>query len=224
MSFLFSNLITRATKNRKEKQMNKIKIENNVPGLNVTVNQNADGSFAILLAEQHKKVLGNAKPGEVVKIGNREYIVLGHAAETTAVITKEFATKMEFGSNGDYLTSKVRKYCNGDFYKELAAVVGKENIIKHTVNLEADDGTGKGKKCQDDVSIITTENYRRYREILEAYGDWWWTATRVTFDESAGYARYVCCVSSYGILDWFDCGCCLGVRPFCILNSSISVS
>lgn len=169
-----------------------------------------------------KKILGDFKPGETVKLGEREYIVLGHAEETTAVITKDFTKKMEFGQSGDYLTSDVRKYCNGEFYNELVAAVGAENIVKHTVKLVADDGTGKGKACCDNVSIITTENYRRYREYLSALGKPSWTATGVTtFNKD--YARSVCYVGSGSILDWGDCGCCNVVRPFCILKSSIIV-
>lgn len=201
-----------------------IDIQNNVKDLSVTVSKNNDGSFAILLVEKKGKKLGSYEPGFVVKLGEREYIVLGHGSETTAVITKDFAKKMTFGDSGDYATSNVRKFCNGEFLNELAAVVGMDNIVAHTVNLVADDGTGKGKTCKDKVSILTTENYRRYRELLPGYGDWWWTATRVSHDDSLGYSRNVCYVDSLGVLSWFGCGCCLGVRPFCILNSSILVS
>lgn len=200
----------------------KINVINNVPNIKVTVNQSEKG-FAILVAEENKNKLGDMKPGSVVKLGEREYIVLGHGAETTAVITKEFATEMAFGSNNDYRKSDVRSYCNGKFYKELAKAVGAENIVQHTVKLTADDGTNKGVICKDNVSILTTELYRRYREYLPAYGNWWWTATPVNSDDS-DYARYVCCVRSVGILGWYDCGYCLGVRPFCILNSSILMS
>ena len=201
----------------------KVNITNNSPNVDVTVNQNDDSSFDILLAEDKHPTLGEAKPGSVVKIGNREYIVLGHTEETTAVITKDFTKEMEFGQPGDYLTSDVRKYCNGEFYNELVAAVGAENIVKHTVKLVADDGAGKGKTCCDNASIITTENYRRYREFLKAYGDWWWTATRFTYDDE-DYARCICYVFSDGFLGWCDCDYCLGVRPFCILNSSVLVS
>lgn len=200
-----------------------IKVINNVPNVKVTVNKSEDGGFAVLLAEDVRTTLGSAEPGSVVKLGNREYIVLGHAAETTAIIAKDFVKEMVFGQSGDYAISDVRKFCNGEFYNELAAAVGADNIIEHTVNLRADDGTGKGKVCKDKVSILTAENYRRYREFLKAYGDWWWTATRVTYDDE-DYARCVCYVDSSGILDWVDCGCCGGVRPFCILNSSVSIS
>ena len=189
--------------------MNEINVINNVPGISVTVNKNEDGSFAIMLVEKQKgKQLGSFARGSVVKIGNREYIV----------------KQMEFGSDGNWLTSKVRTYLNSTFYDELCKAVGKENIITHTVKLEADDGTGKSVKSQDKVSLLTTEQYRRYREYLPAYGKWWWLATRVSHDVK-DYARSVCRVYSTGVLGWGYCDYEIGgVRPFCILNSSVLVS
>ena len=198
-----------------------IKVINNVPGLNVTINKSGDGSFAILLAEEKCKELGSKKPGSIAKIGNREYIVLGHAAETTAIITKDCAAEMEFGDTADYLTSKPRAYCIGDFYNELVEAVGKENIVKHTVKLMADDGTNK-IVTRDNVSILTTELYRRYREFLPAIGKPYFTATRVSA-EVPGYTGDVCCVDSFGVLYWRGCGWGYGVRPFCVLNSSVLV-
>lgn len=201
----------------------KVNITNNIPNVNVTVNQNDDGSLAILLFEKTGKKLGDVKPGETVKLGNREYIVLGHGAETTAVVTKDIAKEMGFGKSRDYSKSYVRDYCNGDFYKELAEVVGKENIVPHRVNLTCDDGSNKGVTCKDNVSILTAENYRRYREYLPALGKPSWTVTGVTSLDK-NYARCVCYVGSGGVLGWNVCGFTYGVRPFCILNSSIFVS
>lgn len=201
----------------------KIEVQNNVPNIKANINQNADGTFVILLAETEGKKLGSVKPGKTVKLGEREYIVLGHGADTTAVITKEFAKSMVFGKDGNYTTSDVRKYCNGEFYRELCKAVGTENIVKHTVNIMANDGSNKGMVVQDNVSILTTDLYRRYREFLPAYGSFSWTATRVTTLDN-DYARGVCCVLSSGVLGWSGCGFCFGVRPFCILNSSVLVS
>lgn len=201
----------------------KVNITNNISNVNVTVNQNDDGSLAILLFEKTGKKLGDFKPGETVKLGKREYIILGHGAETTAVVTKDISKEMEFGKSWDYSKSYVRDYCNGDFYNELAEVVGKNNIVPHRVNLTCDNGSNKGVTCKDNVSILTTENYRRYREYLPALGKPCWTATGVTTLDK-DYARGVCCVGSGGILGWSGCGYACGVRPFCILNSSILVS
>ena len=201
----------------------RIEVLNNVPGVKVSVNQNADGSFAILLAEMTDKTLGSVKPGDTVTIGEREYIVIGHGKETTAIITKNPTKSMAFGKDGDYAKSDVRAYCNSEFYNELCKVVGKHNIIPHTVNLVSDDGSNKGAGVTDNVSILTCDLYRRYREFLPAIGSSCWTATRVTTLDK-NYARSVCIVSSNGILCWNGCGFSFGVRPFCILNSSVLVS
>ena len=201
-----------------------IKIVNSIPNAKATITKSTDGGYIISITEDEKRVLGNMNPGSVVKLGNREYIVLEHSEDTTAIIAKEFAKKMQFGDNGDYANSNIRKYCNGEFYSELVDAVGEENIIEHTVNLVADDGTGKDKMCKDKVSILTTDLYRRYSEYLPEYGDLWWTVTRVSHNDSRGYSRHVCCVDSFGVLRWNDCGSCRGVRPFCILKSSILVS
>lgn len=201
----------------------KVNITNNISNVNVTVNQNDDGSLAILLFEKTGKKLGDFKPGETVKLGKREYIVLGHGAETTAVVTKDISKEMEFGKSWDYSKSYVRDYCNGDFYNELAEAVGKNNIVPHRVNLTCDDGSNKGVTCKDNVSILTAENYRRYREYLPALGKPSWIATGVTSRVKI-YTLGVCYVGSNGVLSWNGWGGARGVRPFCILNSSILVS
>lgn len=198
-----------------------IKVFNNVPNLNVAVNQAEDGSFAILLTEDKRKALGSAELGSIKKIGNREFIVLEHTEHGTAVIAKDFVKRMEYGSTGDYETSDIRSYCINDFYSEMVKAVGAENIIRHTVDLTADDGTGI-KTVEDFVSILTTDRYRRYRKFLKAMGEAWWTATRVTAEVS-GYTGCVCHVYSDGILDWDGCYWSFGVRPFLILDSSLLV-
>lgn len=200
----------------------KVNVINNVPNIEVTLNQSSDGSTTLVVKEKMQKTLGQLKPGSIVKLGEREYIVLGHGTDTTAVITKDSVKKMEFGDNNNYQTSKVREYCNTTFYNELVKAVGTENIFKHKVKLMADDGTNKGVFCCDNVSILTTELYRRYRQYILNCDDWW-TATPVN-STIRNYARSVCYVYSNGILCWDDCDYCGGVRPFCILNSSILIS
>lgn len=197
----------------------KINEKNNLPDdVEVKVVETFDG----LVSKTKIRILGDAKPGEVVKVGKREYIVLEHKDGKTAVITKDFVTKMKFGNSYDYKKSEIRKYVTETFYAELCNVVGKENIYSHKVNLMCDDGSNKNDYIEDFVSILTTEEYRRYRELIPAYGDWWWTASAVTvLDED--YSRNVCCVLSFGAVNWDVCGCANGVRPFCVLDSSILV-
>ena len=143
--------------------------------------------------------------------------------ETTAVILKEFVKRMEFGKHNNYAKSDVRKYLNSDFLKELEKEVGANNIYEHKVDLIANDGLKDYGSVRDKVSLITAENYRRYREFLPNYGDWWWTATPYSC-ESNGYTSNVCYVYDDGALSRNGCGYSRGVRPFCIFSSSIFVS
>ena len=202
-----------------------IEVQNNVPNVKVSVNQNSDGSFTIMIAKEiaGSKTLGSVKPGETVTIGEREYIVLRHGEETTAIIAKKPTKFMAFGKDSNYAKSDVRKYCNGEFYNELCEAVGKHNIIPHAVNLVADDGSNKGAGVTDNVSILTCDLYRRYREFLPAIGFGCWTATRVTTIDK-DYAHYVCYVNSCGVFCLNSCNGSYGVRPYCVLNSSVLVS
>ena len=202
----------------------KIEVQNNIPGVKVSVNQNADGSFTILLAEMTGKTLGSVKPGDTVTIGEHEYIVLRHGEETTAITAKNPTKFMAFGKDGNYAKSDVRAYCNGEFYEELCKVVGEYNVLPHTVNLVSDDGSNKGASVTDFVSIPTCDLYRRYREFLPAIDSSCWTATRITTLDKYYYACRVCSVSSDGTLCWGVCDFSYGVLPYCVLNSSVLVS
>ena len=173
------------------------------------------------MAIKHIHLNGGVKPGDTVTIGEREYIVLGHEKGITAVVAKKPTKFMAFGKDGNYAKSDVRAYCNGEFYEELCKAVGKHNIISHTVNLVSYDGSNKGATVKDNVSILTCDLYRRYREFLPAIDFPCWTATRVTTLKD--YTYVVCFIDSSGILSWYDCGYSYGVRPFCILNSSVLV-
>ena len=78
-----------------------IKVDNPIPNIKVSVNKNPDGSFSISLSEigvAKKRTLGSMKRGSIVKLGDREYIVLEHSKDTTTVITKEFTKKIPIGN------------------------------------------------------------------------------------------------------------------------------
>ena len=84
-----------------------INIQNNIPNVDVTLNKSADGSVSILLTEKKVLTLGDIKCGEITKLGGREFYVLGHGAETTAVLVKDSVKRMSFGGNGDWRKSDV---------------------------------------------------------------------------------------------------------------------
>ena len=173
-----------------------------------------------------KTALSDVVPGETIKVGDLEFIVLEHHEETTSIILKDFWKTSQFDSScNNYSKSEIRKDLNTDFYKELSDCVGKDNIVKHTVDLTADDGRTDYKECEDNISLLTCNMYRKYVYILEHHNpqNWWWLATPYS-TESNGYTTTVCCVDDGGTLSSSSCGGFDGVRPFCILKSNIFVS
>ncbi len=178
-----------------------------------------------IIDEKAKVRLADIEVGKPFKVGNLEFVALEHFSDTTAVILKEFWKKASFDSDcNDYRSSDIRKDLNTDFYNQLSEIVGKENIIKHTVDLTSDDGRKEYETYMDYISLLTCNQYRKYVNILDKYNpkQWWWLATPDSTLEE--YNSLVRRVSSDGALSIDRCDCNCGVRPFCILKSDIFVS
>lgn len=169
--------------------------------------------------------LAEVPVGETFKIGSHEMVVLEHSGDTTAVIRKDLLPDQRFGSSNNYAGSDADKTCC-QFADELEAVVGKDNLCLHTVDLTADDGLMCYGSVKRKASLLTIEKYRRFVYTLDKHkpNKWWWLAT--AFSAPAhGYSASVKCVAPSGCVcdnDFnFDGN---GVRPFCILKSHIFVS
>lgn len=165
-------------------------------------------------------LLKEITPGSEVRLAGLDWIVLEQQGKTTAMITKNPVDAMEYGASGDWRSSKIRRYLNSRVYKTLAENISIINIIPHTVNLMADDGTGKLVHCEDNVSLLTTTLYRRYREYIPV-GSWMWLATRGSYMDI--YAPLACCVRHDGIISMENADISMHVYPFCTLDSSLAV-
>lgn len=199
---------------------NYIKINNQKIALTDEQVKEIQQSFGI---EQIK--LADIPVGETFKVGKYEFIVLEHSKDTTAVILKDllFESK-EFGKDNNYKASYVDDLC-GDFADEISEIIGKDNLIEHTVDLTSDDGLKDYGKIKRSMSLLTADLYRRYVEILDKYKvkKWWWLATAFSTPKHDP-DNWVKCVSPSGYIynsHYFNND---GVRPFCILNSNIFVS
>ena len=170
--------------------------------------------------------LSDIPTGETFKLGDHEMIVLEQSGDTTAVIRRELLVEnMAFGKNNRYEGSNVDMEC-GKFADEIAAIVGAENLVEHTVDLTSDDGLKDYGKIRRKASLLTTDLYRRYVEILDKHkiDKWWWLATPHSTARHENES-WVKCVAPSGGIDfshyYYDFS---GVRPFCILKSNIFVS
>ena len=123
----------------------------------------------------------------------------------------------------DWKKSDLREYLNGEYLAKLEANIGADNIILFERDLLSLDGQTEYGTCTDKVSLLTVDEYRKYRALLPNTRDWWWTCTPWSTKER-GWGSSVTVVSPRGFIirDNYDFG--IGVRPFCILKSNIFVS
>ena len=175
-----------------------------------------------------KTKLSEKEVGEIVTIGEHEYIVLeqNEFTCTTSLLMKDLLEdETTFGDSADYKTSNVKKMLD-KFALELEKEVGKDNLIEHTVDLTSNDGLKDYGKTNAKVSLLTCDLYRKFVYIIDKFklDKWWWLATAFS-TPAHGYERLVECVSPRGSVDYYSCSVNdSGVRPFCILNSNIFVS
>lgn len=172
------------------------------------------------------KPLAGYVAGDTVKIGNFEMVVLEQLDGQTALILKGmYGEETEFGEeNNAYDGSYVDQRCQA-FAWELAEIIGKDNIVLHKVDLTSDDGLKDYGVIERRVSLITTDMYRKFVEILDTVNPrcWWWLATPHSTKRHENEA-WVKCVSPSGYISSGSYDFDVGVRPFCILKSNIFVS
>lgn len=169
--------------------------------------------------------LADISAGDTFKIGKYEFVVLEQFEDRTAVILKDLLFEYkQFGKSNNYNESIVDKICN-DFGNEIASIIGNENIFEHAVDLTSDDGLKDYGKILRKMSLLTTELYRNYVEVLDKHKlkKWWWLVTAYS-TPSHDDDTWVKCVSPNGGVYSDTYFINIGVRPFCILKSNIFVS
>ncbi len=163
----------------------------------------------------------NVKIGEKFELMGYQWKVLDITEKGHVCLMECMENDKQFDKNSnDWKESSLRKYLNEDFYSKLAAVVGEENIIPFERDLLSLDGLKEYGTCEDKVSLISFDEYRKYRELIPGEGDWYWTLTPDS-TKATGYDYWVAVVSPSGVINYGYYGRSYGVRPFCIFSSSI---
>lgn len=191
------------------------------------------------------KKLELLSPGEEFTFGGRRWVKLedigayytSSAEESrdtlrgTLCITKGMVCKKAFDekNHNDWRKSTLRKWLNGDFLQNIRSAAGfyldtaPTPFLLMASDLTADDGMTDYGTAEDYIALLSCDQYRKYRAILPAVDDWYWTLTPWTC--RASNSHVVRNVYASGTLDinsayngsWW-------VRPLCILQSDIEVS
>lgn len=158
--------------------------------------------------------------GDTFTLADIEWKILDITEEGYVCLGSDYSTGLgEIFSNqsNDWKDSKIRSI----LAEKLLPVIGSENVVPMLRNLVSLDGQDEYGECTDLISIISVDEYRKYRGLIENTDDyWWWTLTPWSTKRNDN-ERTCAVVSPGGNISNNDCYDCNGVRPFCIFSSSI---
>ena len=175
--------------------------------------------------------IGAVAPGSVVKTPDGMKLqVLDNYFENCCeddcgvlCITRDILFNKAFDDDNcnDWRKSTLRKYLNSDYMDELTPVF-KDALIKFKRDLTSDDGMTDYGTCEDYVSLISDDEYRKYRYQISNKDHSWWTLTPYScLSSSSNSARYVISDGSRG--NNGAGGGYIGVSPAFVLSSSFMV-
>lgn len=173
-----------------------------------------------------KKNLNEVKAGEVFSVAGIDFIKFYDEDGKTVAVAKNSLGDYRFGSNNNFAESEIKEMLEKEVLPKIEAEIGVENIVEHEVDLLSLDGSDKWGKINCKISMPTFDFYRKHVKIFDKHklNDWWWLATPDSTSDHSNDS-WVSSVSPSGDVnydgsDYYD----LGVRPFLIFVSSISIS
>lgn len=163
----------------------------------------------------------NLHPGDRFDFKGLEWVVLDPDIEggVLAITAEQFYRSEAFSDKcfagcNDWRKSTLRNKLR----KDLLPHLGSDNLIYHTVDLVADNGDKLYGVVDEQIFLLTCDEYRKYRDVIPQYDHWMWTCTP-WITTNTGDAVYVRSVYSDGALSNYGAGGGGGgVAPACIFN------
>mgnify|MGYP004592191757 FL=1 len=173
-------------------------------------------------AEFKKNHIGVPEIGKVIEIAGMEWLILDKTEKGYFAILNGFdGEPREFDSDSNNWTeSKLRHELNTSFRKKITEELGEDAVVEFDRDLFSLDGQTEYGYCKDKISLLTVDEYRKYRKLLPNMGKWWWLLTPWSTPVN-DYSSTSSVVSPWGAVRFsiYDGG--YGVRPVCIFSSSI---
>ena len=93
-------------------------------------------------------------------------------------------------------------------------------MIEFDRDLSSLDGQSEYGTCKDFVSLISIDEYRKYRSVIPNFEEWWWTLTPYS-TKCNDDTKWIAVVSPSGYIVSRGCYDRYGVRPVCIFSSAL---
>ena len=173
-------------------------------------------------ADYKKKHTSTPEIGKVIELAGMEWTILDKTEKGYFAILNRFDGKERtFDSNSNnWISSKLREELNTKFLKKISDELGEDAVIGFDRDLLSLDGQTEYGHCEDKISLLTVDEYRKYRKLLPNMPKWWWLITPWSTPVN-DYSSTIAVVSPSGVIDCSYCNCVDGVRPVCIFSSSI---
>ena len=173
-------------------------------------------------AEYKKQHMEKPKIGKTVEIAGMEWMILDKTEKGYFAVLNGFDGKERtFDSDSNnWISSKLREELNTKFLKKIANELGEDAVIGFDRDLLSLDGQTESGHCEDKISLLTVDEYRKYRKLLPNMPKWWWLITPWSTPAN-DYNSTLTVVSPSGRIYSFSYYGGDGVRPVCIFSSSI---
>ena len=160
--------------------------------------------------------------GDTFELAGLTWKILDITDKGYMCLADRLENRMVFDSDvNNWCASDLRNYLNTELLKLLFDEIGEDNIIPFDRDLLSLDGQAEYGDCEDKVSLLTVDEYRKYRNLIPNTKDYWWWLITPWSTPCNDYKTSVAVVSSSGDLNGNGCYGTNGVRPFCIFSSSI---
>lgn len=160
--------------------------------------------------------------GDTFELVGLKWTILDITEKGYMCLAEKLEERMQFDANcNNWQESDLRSYLNIDFYKNLVDAIGAENIVPFERDLLSLDGQTEYGSCEDNVSLLSVDEYRKYRPLIPNTNDYWWWLLTPDSTKCNGDTIWVRVVSSSGDVSYDDGYDYDGVRPVCIFSSSI---
>lgn len=144
-----------------------------------------------------------------------EFICLDIIDGNYLAMTAKPWTEIPFDTNNhnDWRKSSLRRVLNTDFLELL----DKKHLVMQTSDLIADNGDKAYGTSEDYVTILSCDQYRKYRDIVPLFKEWMWTLT--PWSCGASSSSFVRTVDTTGIVHYSHASNSIGVAPACLFSS-----
>lgn len=167
-----------------------------------------------------KKLPAGLSIGDEFQLAGTTWKILDIAGEGYVCLAESIGNKEFDSDDNNWETSKLRSYLNKEFLEKLEEEIGEGNVLGFERNLLSLDGQTEYGSCTDKVSLLTVDEYRKYRKYIPNANKWWWLISPWC-TPCNGCSDAVTVVSSSGYISYDNYNSNVGVRPFCIFSSSI---